>query len=250
MNIATYIYEPLKEIIISWKNSFKLFGSEQYELFFYSTYRAILYGYEVFLKHFWWLFAIVALSEVLLPIPYSIVNPFLWVLVLFFMILSERPSVEKKDWRYFWFFIKRNLFGYLILAVSALYLYPILFMAYKFLPKTFLGLIAKNTILVFQWFLYATPFWLIFALFYIDSDGSLRALKIGLYRTICFILYNLPLMGISFFLFLYSYRLLRLIPYPNIVWILAMFFSMIAVCVIHNIYIKRVHDQFELYYYE
>jgi hypothetical protein len=140
-----------------------------------------------------------------------------------------RPSMMKKDCAYFREQYTKNIFYWLLLM---------------YLPKALLA--------------YIFPLHIFFILFFADSTGTLKDCFLSLWYGLKMIIFNLPLLTImgliiyvlsaKFFLFVLPYINHPDWSYSLISDTLTALLLPISVCIYTNIYIKRLHDQFDLYF--
>lgn len=150
---------------------------------------------------------------------------------LFFMFtLALRPSVDIKNWDYYYRYIQRFWYIMLLTIVLGLlhvYLIPLVFIGYMF-----------------------------FLLFFLDTDGSYQAIGLSIRNACLMVLYNLPLCLILFgtvgiinvFLFYLIAFALGYFGGLTIAAFLYIFFVPIEVALITNLYIKFMHGQSALYF--
>lgn len=229
------------QILHTWKESFSIFVPKNLKLFLLVTLNAIIDTFTTLLKYWWFLYAILLflftpmLNWVMVPIVntmggvtlfYGIFTfkiAFIPILIFFLTCLAARPSTWLKNYAYFGRYLLRFWYvPFLILFFLMGGLHKIPLMALLFL---------------------------LYILFLIDSDGAIMSIGWSLIRAIKMLIYNLPLfiiievlmqgftIGISFLhLGLLIYTILLLIILP------------LFVCLVTNIYVKKLHDQSELYF--
>jgi hypothetical protein len=155
----------------------------------------------------------------------------LYILLLLAACFCTRPSILEKDCSYFRTQYTKNIFCWLLI----------------------LCLPVKSVIIIFPWFIFLV-------LFLADSDSSFKSFLLSLWNTLKMMIFNLPLLvvlgvvvyylPIRIFEFIFqsielrwSYGMLL-----NLEYAVAAFLLPISVCIYTNIYIKKLHDQFDLYF--
>lgn len=236
----------------SWKDSIKLCKPEAIKLFALITLKSV---YEVLrvLSVAWFLIPIIffVCLATLLTGAHGFITSVSFVsgVASIFFLIAARPSVGIKDFDYFRINMLRALWLILIsVGIGILLMLPL------FIP--FIG------VAILLCFL--PSFFDLTILFYLDfySEGVVAAFK----RAFIMIWYNYPLFVI-YVAGLYIIKLLILMPFsllspmlfptdstapslPIVAFIsnlIYLCFALITKCVIVNLYIKRMHDQFELY---
>lgn len=218
--------EKLMLLLQSWKESFNMFKPKSITQLGLVTLKSSLQSYGILVYFFWWLLLLTVIIEGSCYYPeclfkgiwsYSVIKGLKSVL-LALMCAIARPSVMLKKWPYFNIYIFRCLItAYLLLSLPT----PMLF--------------GFGMILLFATF------------FYLDSYGSTKDILLSLVRGCAMFLYNLPLCGVS--------TIVALLVYSGVFYLLGMYSSYIFLIVtpgvfawVKNIYVKRLHDQFNIYY--
>ncbi len=266
------------QLIQAWKDSLKILLPKNLKLFSLVTLKAIVECYKVLLRCCWPLFVFFfglflfeLWSSSLMPVlnyvfgsprqNYPFLMSWTWIhfinvlqmLLVFVTCLATRPSVTKKDRYYFVSYIP--YFLYIAIYYSIFFVFDIV--TTKF-PSSFY-LIPSGRIV------FMLPIYVLFLFFFLDSNKSLTQLKYSLYRSIKMFIYNLPI----FFIFIV---LIILIGFLNVVvmhslkhtlwWegiplriyieclklIHTTILTPIFICIISNIYIKKLHEQFDVYF--
>lgn len=220
-------------LIQSWADSLTLLKPKNFQLFAMVTLKSIIEAYKTLLYHFWWIIVLIVACTIA-PYFFSyhkiIVFISCWLYELLFLAacFSTRPSMLQKDRQYFIHQFKKIILFWL------------------FMP-------------LFSWSS-ATYYGYIFTvLFFADSDGGPKNFLLPLWNAIKMIFVNLPLMIILGGIIyasgwiggLYLLRLLAMTTYMHYALLFNMVGALllpIGVCIYVNIYIKRLHDQFELYF--
>jgi hypothetical protein len=216
-------------VLQSWGDSLSLFTYQNFKLFTLVTLKSIIDVYKKLLQYWWWLVipALLIYSEIgSAPVLLMLFVGFFFTnLFIFAVICSTRPSIEQKNSDYF----KQQL-CYFPLTLAFL------------LPGYFLPKIISVAPIAF------------FILFYLDSVDQSLFKKAGVFkawkRTILMGVYNMPLLIIiNFILRIFYIIILSCVAVsPLAVVIISFLLLPISGCVYTNIYIKRLHEQFELYF--
>jgi hypothetical protein len=241
-------------LLQSWADSLTLLKPKHLQLFVMVTIKSIIEAYKLYFKYFWWLLLAMPLFLFITPdvatawknndvsslARYATllgIATSLYGLLFLAACFATRPSILQKDCAYF-----RAQFKKIIVYWFAWGLLRVLLMKYavSFGKTTFyLG----NTSL-------RAPELIFFVLFFADSDGGLKNVFASFWNTLKLVVYNFPLIfsinfvfGLSLFLLSYFLNISSLMQI-----IIGAFCMPIGVCTYTNIYIKRLHDQFDLYF--
>jgi hypothetical protein len=240
-------------LLQSWADSLTLLKPKNLQLFVMVTIKSILEAYKLYFKYFWWLLLAMPIFLFITPdvaaawknndtsslARYATllgIAASLYGLLFLAACFATRPSILQKDCAYF-----RDQFKKIILYWFVWGLLRVLLMKYALsFGKTafYLG----NTSL-------RAPELIFFVLFFADSDGGLKNIFASFWNTLKMVVYNFPLIflinfvfGVSLFLLSYFLNISSLMQI-----IIGAFLMPIGVCIYTNIYIKRLHDQFDLY---
>lgn len=253
-------------IVQSWKDSLLLLLPQNFKLFALVTLKSIMDTYKTLFKYWWFLYGsvigfyglIVAgifglykykwylpITDMLQLMISIIIMEFFFVLFfiiqaifLFIVCLTTRSSIKQKNYAYYLNYLKQYWYC-LFLAMAALYIkVPLLY-----------------SLLI------------IFLLFIVDAQPSLNNMIYALINSMRFMLYNFPLFIILELFIELAERLIIFINYyllsgvfqvshaiifalfaTLLVSIITLLFSPILIVILTNLYIKRVHDQPELYF--
>ncbi len=236
-------------LIQSWIDSLTLLKPKNLQLFIMVTLKSIMEAYKLFIKYFWWLIVLLIVLFFIAPdyiaalrardipnIAHYITLAGLAYVVYTLSFLSvcfaTRPSIEKKNCHYFRGQYQRFIFYW--------FLWTILFtvLAVKNVPVTSLFIITSYS----SWYIFMV-------LFFADSTGGLQNLFLSMWHAAKMILFNFPLlaiMGIVFHLPVFILNKYIFIS-PLMHHIIGTLLLPIGVCTYANIYIKKLHDQFDLY---
>lgn len=155
----------------------------------------------------------------------------LWLILVFSLFLIVRPSIGKKDISYF--LSKKKWFFYFMISIFALW---VCILILGFHPSTF-TIIRPD----FPLLLFFSPFFVVWVLFFLDSQPTLFNLGRCLVRSCKLIIYMVP-----FFLIvglIPSMLILSALNIPVYVNILLPFFF----CLMSAFYTKAVHDHYDLF---
>lgn len=262
----------------SWKESLSLFIPKHAKLFFLITLKSILQSYKFIILHLGWLFA----GSALLDLGYSHICPnqsiicllplLGWFATIFGMYLIIRPSMKRKGWDYykdngikFIYFILFSViaysvsYGMLLGASHIVYLtqhihtyFYVLLLPLLLLPILVTFLMPPDLII-----LYVSPLLTFFILFMLDGDNSFKNIMQSIVRAFKMIFYNYPFCILAFVFFVicsmgYTMLVVSLVSKESFLLspILSNALLPIPLCILTNFYVKRLHDQFGLYYPE
>lgn len=195
----------------------------------------------------------------------------LLAILSYYLLLNIRPSVETKDQDYFVSYSFRGVLYFLLTVLFLFFLYNYFFAVtskiyFLDLIKRFINKIFAIIFMIpshieslnnlFEIFL--SPFIIIPFLFLNDSRPNLFQFLRAIYRGFKMIVYNYPFFLILFYLtklimtliaslvglaFPQSFSLIRADLYFDIIILLPIYYSFLV-----NFYIKRLHEQFDIYY--
>lgn len=221
-------------LLRSWKESLLIYKPKNLKLFLLVTIKSALQTYGYLIYHFWWLFLALVLVDVGCYYPECLLPGSLWVLLnvlirgLFLLVIFmlSRPSVPLKNFHYIMEQLYRFGFGFLVLYI----LFHMLITSVQILIA---GLIMM-------------PIFICALLFYLDSAGSLVDIGLSLWRGIKMYAYNMPFFVVAAIIVSAIWYCL---PIHSIYWKYIFFlFVPFVVSYFKNMYVKRLHDQFNLYY--
>lgn len=242
-------------LLQSWADSLTLLKPKNLQLFVMVTIKSILEAYKLYFKYFWWLLLAMPLFLFIGPdfvvaryvethngsqtLAYYLtllgIAASLYGLLFLAACFATRPSILQKDCSYF-----RTQFKKIILYWFVWGALRVLLMKYTLYWKLMpLGVVSLRA-----------PELIFFVLFFADSDGGLKNIFISLWNTLKMLVYNLPLLCIVVFCFSLPTVLFNYFMYisPLMKIIIGALLMPIGVCTYANIYIKRLHDQFDLYF--
>jgi len=246
------------QLFQAWAESLTLFKPQNFKLFLLVTLKSILETYKVLFTRFWpvmvaplVIVAIYLLMEYelgyyrlheIIPGPLWVVSlfvlfPLFWYMLVF---LCARPSAGLKDWPY-------------VLSYKYHFIYFCLFaLAASACMMTLLSDINVTFIVIIR--IYA----IFFTAFLLDSDARIKAVGLSLIRSGKMMVYNLPFVIVCAIVFVcltkipsYFYVVHPLhssMFYEPIVIYVRLFLLPIFVCFLMNFYVKKIHEQFNLYF--
>jgi hypothetical protein len=250
-------------LVQAWIDSVQILKPKNLKLFMLVTANSIIQAYYLFFKYFWWLllvcFGLLVYSFFILNFQdnaslalYGQLQGVFYILYTFLFMgacFITRPSIAKKDCAYLRGLYKRFIiYWFLWIALFTV------------------ACITRHGIPLFYITMYS-PAYIFTILFFADSAGGAPRFIFSLYNAIKMILYNMPLL-LGTGAFFYSATLLYSVILKYIfVWFfmeenvsihlfvllrligtgLSMLLLPIGVCTYANIYIKKLHDQFDLY---
>ncbi len=243
------------QLIHAWKNIITFFYPSNIKFFLLITVNSILQAYKIIMKYWWWLIVIIGGLNVLWwqnTRFFLLISVLLYYLFIFVFCLSTRPSIEKKDMAYFC--------SYLLLFFPAM----AGFLGIKLIGTSVIKFIGplgnwQSIYLFIKTFTYATQVFFLF--FFLDSTHSIKQFLLSFVRAIKMTIYNYPIclifglsiVGIeivfSFIVgrWLFTWKeidlLLRAISLINI-----FVFSPLQLSIFTNMYIKKLHEQFDYYF--
>jgi hypothetical protein len=258
-------------LLQSWADSLTLFKPKNLQLFALVTLKSIIEAYKLYAIYWSWLFGLIIIS-CMIPFFYSwsgasilammVCSGWLLKLLLFALSMVTRPSIEKKDCAYFRYQMRSSWLMMLFLLL------PLLTFIEFFLWFIFLFMLLYTQFSLLLTFIFLPVFLLslvFFILFFLDSAKGVKGFFYSLCNMIKMVVYNAPLLLlIVLFLGSLMYLLWQLIVYivlpfwdeskHSIVTVFVLYrvgealLLPIIVCTYSNIYIKKVHDQFDLYF--
>jgi hypothetical protein len=218
-------------LVQAWIDSVSLLKPKNLKLFGLVTIKSIIEAYKVVAVYWSWLIGLLAVCWCVdffavggpfVGLYAEVASRWLFQLLLFGVCLSTRPSMMQKKCDYF-----RSHMGYVCYMALFLFVIPML-----------------------MWPNGLAPWYIFFLLFFIDSVQNVQNFLWSAWRALKMVVYNYPLLlviGLFFYtpLFIfYSYVELASTAQN----VLGAFLMPISVCTYTNVYIKKLHDQFDLYF--
>lgn len=255
-------------LVQSWIDSLQLLKPKNLQLFALVTLKSIIEAYKLLFKYFWWLIVLQ-----LLCYKFGLFGSYFFVVMiaviqnlLFFMICAiTRPSIGKKDCAYF----RSQLYPFAYFAAFWTLLIAIGY---------FLGIVVPEgaeLLPVFVWTVFSM-------LFFLDAEKSVKSFCVSLWYALKMILFNLPIVLCMYFAiyifnasvvwlvgllmdaiyqgllmlgmkWIWMKDIVRWIVHHSVLLILQyalvpLLLLPIGICTYANIYIKKLHDQFDLYF--
>lgn len=229
-------------LVQAWVDSVSLLKLKHLKLFVLVTLKSIIDAYKVLAKYWWWLFATIigcfvvpyVLTDNVIVYSYAeIISQWLYQILLFAVLVATRPSLFPKNCEYF----RSNMLYFLVQAVF------LVFFSYSFWPSA------------------VAPAYFFGVLFFLDSDKNIlfydnkrymtnNDLLMSWWRAFLMVVYNYPLLVIVGLAFYFPvYVVLSYVSFaPLLHNIIGAFLLPITVCTYTNIYVKKLHDQFDLYF--
>lgn len=262
----------MMKLLSVWKDSLSPFAPKNFRRFLLVTLNTIKQSYAVFLWYWWWL---LPLSAFLYDFPFHFVTGLvplsannhrffegllaiiLYASLIFLFFLSMRPSVDRKNFRYFAHYIFYDT--YFILSSIGLSYFGNSLLADK-VPFRNLQFLLLIVLFITQYF---------FTMFLLDSDGSCRSALFSVYRAVKMVVYNIPfalvtvlmicIMSTSMMFCMVGFaKLLDYFELFNVLNLQAMFCIMVflphfvvltmAICFVANFYTQKVYEQYRLYF--
>lgn len=263
-------------LLPAWRDSLTILQPKNFKLFFLVTLKTMVDTFKVWIKYFWWLIVLPLLPITLLLLNQSTrveifglfanirnampslvyyMMPSLMDIVLVTILLAARPSVALKNCAYFRSYFWRALLLMLVVRLPDMGSEMILGIYIQtFLASPFLFRVAAIIQMLCK--VYAINY----ALFLLDSDGSIRSFFRSFMHTAKMVIFNLPfylISVISFLLLIFTNIMLAqwsagdgifskaVIVIHVLIFLVLDFFKY---CFYTNFYIKKLHDQFTLYF--
>lgn len=260
----------------SWRDSLSLFIPQNAKLFSLVTLKTIINSYKKILKDLWWLLIAALVSEALYyryfgtQSLFALVPAIAWLLFIFMAYLTVRPSINKKNLRYYVGYIP--YFFYFLIMCILVALVPFYF---KYISKVIADLALNSNRFYFFLYIplmyipllftfimpevlpvYLVPLFSFFMFFLLDSRGRISDLFKSLWRAIKLIAYNYPFCAIAYAILLGLGYLLKLginwLFGPSTIYfsLAETLFAVIPLSIYVLFYTKRLHEQFTLYFPE
>lgn len=272
-------------LFVAWRDSLTIFKPKNFELFLLVTLKSMVDTLKVWIKYFWWLPVLWAIQTYIqfylasatasnaspalisgvhwlstLPNGVYLLIPSLNFLFKITLLLAARPSTALKNCAYFRYYAWRIF----IAAIC----YNVIQTAFAAAGAAFMGCynltLEDYTWMMFKGLIVGTAglllsfYFITYVLFFFDGDGSLRSfIKSWIYAA-KMILYNLPFYAIYTLVNgLLLLSIVAIYSYSSQSWVgvimvvSSIFFSLVEVfslCLLTNFYVKKLHDQFTLYF--
>lgn len=275
-------------LFVAWRDSLSIFQPKNLKLFMLVTLKAMVDTFKVWIKYFWWLPVLFIVKTYLqysmmqaaytgtltgflgtlwsllasIPAPIYIILPSLMYVARASLLLAARPSTAIKNCAYFRSYFFRALLVialFQLMAIAGMVAGSYLIMRYPACASYSLLCGYSIGAIGFLFSYYVINY----ALFYLDSDGSMGIFLRSSVYAAKMTLYNLPFYGIltilntivgmsitSVFLYVAKFfggQSVMLFIAPILMLIFALL-ELFSVCFLTNFYVKKLHDQFTLYY--
>jgi hypothetical protein len=240
-------------LVQSWIDSLQLLEPKNLQPFAMVMLKSIIEAYKLMFKYFWWL---IALQLICFIPPFLSIGSFFMAIglqqLLFCIVcVIARPSGVKKDFAYF----KSQLYSFV-------YFIPLLLVSSS-IESSFASIGGK--------FLPFSAWTVFLILFFLDSEKNLKSFFLSVWYALKMIVFNFPLMLCVHVVIWLStaviFSIVNLIMigtvafgmsigspigslfYVGLVYSIIMILLLpISICIYANIYIKKLHDQFDLYF--
>lgn len=271
-------------LLPAWRDSLTLFKPKNFKLFFLVTLKTMVDTFKVWIKYFWWLPVIefvmprffLGFSNPWLSVAASILMSILWSVSI---LLAARPSVALKNCSYFRSYIWRIIYIAPVAVAMDLgkeYLMGTFFYPYIGQPSSLTAAVFVAIIItgIINWSI--RIYVINYALFVLDTDASIKQALKSLLYALKMLTYNYPFYIIvyivhsaitiaKYLLFLqvtkwyYSFAtgMENMYPKSDSIGLLIirysdmLIFALLTIflyCFLTNFYIKKLHDQFTLYF--
>jgi len=211
-------------LLQSWRESFLFFKSENLKLLLLVTLRIIYQSYLFFLPVFVLFFLLLF---------FGFMPPTVLATLVFIMVLVARPSVKRKSVDYF---------------IDYIFHFIVWFFAVRFFVVLFSWFALKNIVFSTEYTAIIFPVEVFLLLFWLDARCTVKDIGISFLRAVKMFLLNLPFclfsFTVPFFLFSYLSYIIPMVLFNFLEFIIYMFY----ICLFTNFYVKRLHDQFYLYF--
>jgi hypothetical protein len=230
-------------LVQSWIDSLTLFKPKNLQLFAMVTLKSIVEAYKLYFRYFWWVIVLMGICFINPDLSnrifmektdaiLSVTRITYWLFELLFLAacFSTRPSVGQKNCAYFCAQFQKIILYWL------------------FIP-------------IFSWSSASYYGYIFTVLFFADSVGGPKNFFLSIWNAIKMVVFNLPLVvpiGAVVYVcgwvgnqlityMLISYDITLSLKIPLAINLIGALLLPIGVCIFANIYIKKLHDQFDLY---
>lgn len=251
-----------KNLLKKWGESLEVLKPKNIKLFSLASLNTFIKSITIFFKYFWWLY-ILLIATFLIPgifgISRILVNSIMLAastFITFFLFLTIRSSIERKDFSYFMQY-SNKIFGYLIIpfliGLLSLPLTAILYLGATILnianePNLFISLVAVTScsILPTSWMGY---------FFYFDSKDTFSSIIPSIKKAFTVLFYYLPFMLIvslvSIMIGYFSSKNATLVNISNktiIVTIIGPIINALFMSILSVYYTRVKHKDFKLFF--
>lgn len=246
----------------SWKESVAVFLPKNFKLYLLVTIKNTMETYGNLIYYFWWLILLAFVFEVgcyypecLLVGPvWEFVEASLTIALSFVLLMLVRPSVRSKGFFYFEQHARKTFIGFTLMYFAFDFIRArvgngVLLLISRLYGQTIMhASLGQLASFIYQQspFIMLPPF-IFSVLFYFDSNGSIKSWFVSIVRGFIMFIYNFPFCLISVIGCFGLWHGLQWLS-PN--YGIYLFFSFIpfVVSYFRTMYVKRLHDQFSLYY--
>lgn len=234
-----------------WISSLHILLPHNFKPFLLVTLNAFLISIRIFFRYFWWVLILDSGMRMVYGSAWVNIRMVTFLVVLFFMQLSIRPSLQEKTWHYFMGYVPR------FFAFSASFIIPLIakILIDFFSPDIPLITVGKHMGYLFfnplYFFQGLSPMFLYIGYFMFDSDGSYTQLISSIMKGWKMVIYTYPFCLISmsicaiggwigmYAIGFYYFDLISMIGS----WL---YYGLLG-CWFNTIYIKKVHEDFLWY---
>lgn len=258
------------KLLYAWKDALSLILSATIKLFFLATLKSIKETSRLFLTYCWWLVPLMLIINVLLRIydgtdaPLQVLlrlSALFYYSVILIIFILARPSICRKDRGYFLRYAAH------IIQLSAFLVTMIIAVG---LPWGLMFNFCNHTLLLFGSIMYALMFNILFEfslLFFLDSSLSFSSIVPSIYRGFKMLIYNFPLvlilsggcLAIGYYIKMLGHagemyiisrtaNIFIRMSLEMMQWMVVVMSSIIFICLFTNVYVKRLYDQYDLYF--
>jgi hypothetical protein len=249
-------------ILQSWKESLSIYKPKNFKLFLLVTLKSALELFGNLIYFFWWLMLATFVFLVGGYYPAWATAGMIWFFIGEFLLISlvyvwfmlVRPSVLPKGYAYFKQHIKKTAAGFVcIYFLFNFARIELLSLPTQMIIRSLLSGAFLNPLYVYMRFrLDYIPF-IVFppfvcaVLFYFDSDGGVRSWFLSVARGFVMYIYNFPFCFLSMVMFFIIWCFFAFISY-EFSWYILWLFVPVVLSYFKTMYVKRLHDQFNLYF--
>jgi hypothetical protein len=252
-------------LLQSWKDSLSLFKPKNFKLFALVTLKTIGQTYRLLLKYFWWIALLyvavhfINISATVFGISLqALATAFLLFIWFFVSCLIVRPSISQKNYAYFHAYLAHALsvaLGIFVLFIPFMITQELFFLDFSPFP-----LHNEQLIFLFTFMSQVSlpPLILFFVFFVLDMPlgfknwykAQIFAEKMLIYNAPALVILGIVLFG-SYTIVEYIFSsacILDLCRYPMFKYLFYFLPEPILASVMCNFYVKRLHEQPQLYF--
>lgn len=260
------IYNFFLNLKTSWQESLKLFLPKNLYTFLLVTLNSFFHFLRLIKEKLFFLSILLANYILIISLNQSVIlNYCIFIIIYILLIYLIRPSIDNKDINNFFDFVTKKLYKYFFILTFLIFIFYWVFNA-KLLGNFlnyFLNIFLVNSnLLKFNSYLFyilfiLSPFFVNILFFLFDSQDIFIEKFKSIYRAFLILIYNYPFYLIVYFFFYNFFKFFDLllehygysfILYNMINLLLLFFIIPFYICLLVNYYIKRIHEQFNIYY--